>query len=592
MHKRTFLRAALSGLSLISLTIRTQMNTAALAVLPDAAVWALGLWALWQLYGAFEKQKTPARLWVLSAVFAGVMTLGQSFAALGTAEWVTGHKLEALLFFAGRVPLYCAGMQLLLRALARPGKQVHLSAVRFGGLLLLCWLPWYVCLFPGTVSTDSVSQLKIILGLMPMSNANPICQTGLVAAFRWLGETLGGGPDLAVALYCITQAVLMAWLLGTLLHLMGRSAAPRWLVWGSFAFYAFCPVFPVFAFCVGKDTNFAMAVLFLSIEVWRALHEENPKPIRWVCMGVAAVCCVVLRNAGVYLALITLAVVCLCRRRGTIPACGLACAVGVYALLHLVIIPGMHIAPMPETEEYSIPLQQVARVAAGDALTPEQAEAVDGVLVLSELRSAYNGELSDPVKNLWRTDATEDEKAAFWRAWLDIVKDNPATCLSATFHNTYAYLYPGYVSTIKPTLIIGNHSTRPASVKGYFDYTVNPLSTPLKAFTDTLLVNPLYRVLVSPGLYGWLTLLCTAVLLGTKDGILKGKALERDSKGQRPLAAGGFVCAIPALFTLVGCLFSAVNGYFRYAMPLYLCTPFLLWLISNHEGGKSHEPKV
>ena len=23
---------------------------------------------------------------------------------------------------------------------------------------------------------------------------------------------------------------------------------------------------------------------------------------------------------------------------------------------------------------------------------------------------------------------------------------------------------------------------------------------------------------------------------------------------------------------------SAVNGYFRYAMPLYLCAPLLLWL--------------
>ena len=41
--------------------------------------------------------------------------------------------------------------------------------------------------------------------------------------------------------------------------------------------------------------------------------------------------------------------------------------------------------------------------------------------------------------------------------------------------------------------------------------------------------------------------------------------------------------AVPALFTLGGCLLSAVNGYFRYAMPLYLCAPLLLWLMTD--GG-------
>ena len=124
------------------------------------------------------------------------------------------------------------------------------------------------------------------------------------------------------------------------------------------------------------------------------------------------------------------------------------------------------------------------------------------------------------------------------------------------------------MSTIKPTLLIGDQRTRTASVDGFFDYSINPLSPGLKAFTQTLNRNVLYRILVSPGLYGWLTLFACVCLIRRK-------------------GSAALICAIPALFTLAGCMLSAVNGYFRYAMPLYLSVPFLLWLVSVKGNGEN-----
>ena len=559
---RPLLCGGLSVLSMISLAIRAQESVAKVTVLPDGAVWALGMAALWMLYRAWlslDHPFAPKRLWVLSALFAGVMTLGQSFSALGTAEWVTGHKLEALLFSAGRIPLYTAGMRLLVDVLAKAGSASSASrwtGWKLGALLWLCWLPWYVCLFPGTVSVDSISMLMITYGLEPLTNANPITQTALLWLFSKIAE-IAGHPDVGIALYCILQSVLMAWVLGALVCEMLKNRAPRGLVWGSFAFYALCPVFPVFSFCVGKDTNFAMAVLFLALEAWRIVHHRDVKPA-------------LLRNPGIYLAVLTLALLLAWtlgkarrhEKRWRAPLCGLIGAVMAFAVLHTAILPMFEIAPMPETEEYSIPLQQVARVAAGGALTPEQQEAVNGVLELDKLHAAYNGELSDPVKELWRKDCTDEQKAAFWKAWPQIVLGNPMTCLSATFHNVYGYLYPGYVSTIKPTLIVGDHSGRTANTWGYFDFTVNPLSVGVEALTNKLNENALYRLLVSPGLYGWITVFA-AVWLMTK-------------RGKRELLS-----AVPALFTLAGCMLSAVNGYFRYAMPLYVSAPLLIWLVAQ-----------
>ena len=573
---------AITGLALARNSLPAQEGP----VLPGTALWALAAGAAWALYGALLRLRrpfAPVRLGVLAVLLAGVVVLGQSFAAMGTAELVTGRLPWAAVTLAGYALLIFAAMRLVAAALSVPEKGNDRrfplpgpAPVWLGALLLVCWLPWFVCLFPGTVSNDSISQLKELMGLTPMSNANPVFQTWLLGAFRQLGLWLGSA-DAGVALYCVTQAVLMAWLLGTLLDGLRRSAAPRWLFWTALAFYALCPIFPVFAFCVGKDTNFAMAVLFLSLMVKRVVDEPDRRgAARAIGLCAAAVLCALLRNPGIFLALLTLALLLawtLMRRERRacgawrLPALACACVLAVYGGLHLMVLPGLNIAPMPESENYSLPLQQVARVAAGDGLTEAQAEAVSGVLPVEELKAAYNGELSDPVKALWREDATPEQKRAFWRAWPGIVLEHPMTCLSATFHNTYGYLYPGYMSVIKPTLLIGDQSTRTASVKGLYDYTVNPLSERLEAFTDRLAQNPLYRLVVSPGLYGWIVLMSAVWLL----------------RGNR----GRLLCTVPAVFTLAGCLLSAVNGYFRYAMPLYLCAPLLLWLMA--EGGQRRQ---
>jgi len=572
MKKPLVARIVLSAITLIALSIHAGVPGAPTAVLANTAIWPLALWALWQLYGAWLRLSNPfqpRRLWGLSFFFAGIMTLGASFSAFGTSEWITGSKLSAVLYFAGRVPLYFAGMRLLLHLLSHPAKSQSVRTLPAAGALLLCWLPYYVCLFPGTVSNDSLSQMRIILGLSRWSNANPICQTGLVGVFMKLGGLLGSG-DAGVALYCVLQAVLMAWLLGSLLHEMSLAHSPKWVIALSFSFYAFCPIFPVFAFCVGKDTNFAMAVLFLALECWRVLNRSECSKLRIVCLCIASVACVVLRNPGVYLVILTLVFVLLSTLRTgrwQAPLAGLLSAAVVFGSLHLLIIPTLDIEPMPETEEYSIPLQQIARVAASSAFTPEQAAAVDGVIPVAQLKDAYNPELSDPVKDLWRKDATAEAKAAFWKAWPSIIRDHPLTCVSATFHNTYAYLYPGYVSLIKPTLLIGDQSSRTANTEGLYPFTVNPLSGSLKRFMNTLNRSALFRVLVSPGLYGWLTLLAVVCLTRGKD-------------------KRGLLCTVPALFTLAGCMLSAVNGYFRYAMPLYLSAPFLLFLLQQHQNVK------
>ena len=560
-------------------------------VMSFISTWLMALIIVFVLCRAWRNLKNPLTgisLWLLAIVFAGIMVLAESFTAMGTTELLTQNlemKMKAALYFVGRVPLFFGAMRLLQGALSgdsrliekenREASRLFLrirkpkSTLAVTLLLLACWSPYFLCLFPGTVSNDSITQLKEIYGVTALSAGNPLFQTFLLGGFCALGKVLGSA-DWAVAAYCCVQAVLMAMLFSVVLRAIGNAGAPRWLCNLSFLFFAFCPIFPVFAFCVGKDTNFAMAVLFFSLKVWQAVKppSETKSPVKngmGLCFSAALL--VLLRNPGVYLALLALLPLLLCSfgrngqsKRWIPPLCALVVTAVVWVALNLAVLPLTGAEPMTETEDKSIPLQQVARVVASapETLTEEEKSAISGVMNIDEIKKVYNGELSDPIKFLWKGNASEEQKLVFWKAWLSMASKHPATYFSATFHNSYGYLCPGYVSTVKPTLLIGQqgHTT---DLAGKFDFSVNPSTDALNNIVDQLLQQPLFRVLVAPGLYGWIVLFTIATLLfGHQKRLL--------------------LAAFPMLFSLVGCLMSAVNGYFRYAMPLYFCGPLLFTL--------------
>ena len=64
------------------------------------------------------------RLGVLAAALAGVVVLGHSFAAVGTAELVTSRLMQAVLDFAGYALMIFAAMRLCWRRFQHLEKRV------------------------------------------------------------------------------------------------------------------------------------------------------------------------------------------------------------------------------------------------------------------------------------------------------------------------------------------------------------------------------------------------------------------------------------------------------------------------------------
>ncbi|MBE0601565.1 MAG: hypothetical protein IH607_07225 [Firmicutes bacterium] len=433
-----------------------------------------GYLSLWPIPRAFGK----GPLWIAAAVFAAAATVGASFEHTGTAALVTGQIWKALIYFLGRLTAFYMGMVLALEVMIK-GRPPHrrYPAGLYALFVLLCWLPYLVALWPGSVSAGAALQMQELSGALAPGTQEPLLQTGLIGLALWIGQGVFGSTDAAVALFCVVQALLMAWLIGRAVVLIAGGGAPKWLILASLFFFALCPVFPLYAFAVSADTSFALAALWLMTVAWRAVSGRIPTRRDGISLSVSAVLCALFSNFGLWVALGTLAALLVWSllRRGEwrwSALYALACAAGAWIVVQGALLPHLALA---------------SGVRAGTSL------------------------------------AAGRETAALH----------------------YGYLMPGFVSRVSPTFIWG--------ADGVLTQSAAAVST---VFARLLTYAP-FRILASPGLYGWIALFALAVVLSRK----RWDALV--------------YLAVP-LWTLAGCLFADVNGAMGYALPICLAAPVLL----------------
>ena len=126
----------------------------------------------------------------------------------------------------------------------------------------------------------------------------------------------------------------------------------------------------------------------------------------------------------------------------------------------------------------------------------------------------------------------------------------------APFH--YGYLMPGFVSGTEPTFILGT----PEEATDHTAVAADSNKTAIAAVFGRLLTYAPFRILVSPGLYGWIALFALAVAL----------ALRRWDMTIQLL--------VPLMALAIG-MASPVNGSLGKALPVCLAAPLLLAAVAQ-----------
>ena len=554
---------------------------------PAWIVYALLLAGLWYVFLSRVKRVSKGQI-ALGLCFGVINYFASAMFAYDTWNYLNSfwRWRWAILQILGQTAVMAAAAALLCHWLERDqakewkrGKAliVRLSGSSLGrayrrrpvlftmGALLVCWSPYLVIFFPGTVVWDMAEMAAMQFGLRRITTWHPVLVTWVFSGLARFGR-LFGSDNLGVFLYMLGQSVLLANALSSALELMKRLNASRAFRLIAFSFFALTPIFPSFAQAVGKDTVYAALVLLFTVQTIELLRFGKPKALALLTYGLTALFLCLSRTNGVYLLLPTAAVLAFVLRGGLrwLAAAALGTALALVFAFNLLLVPALGIPDATASGLYSVPFQQSARTLRDHTVSAEEYAEIDRVLDAAALPALYETNISDPVKYTFRQygrgRAAETEALARYRqTWLSMFREYPLTYLEAFVAGSAGY----YAFT--PKIDASRTYNYQGGVRFTFE-TVPAGADPLDLHTAQIPAFQMARELFAAYARGWrrvpvleLFLFCAAYTW-----LLAAAALSLiRQKRARELAA-----FLPALLTLLTCVLSPVNDYFRYFLPV------------------------
>lgn len=452
------------------------------------------------------------------------------------------------------------------------------SRVKTCAILFLCWLPYLIICYPGTTLYDARTMLEQYFGLAELTNHHPYFQILLLGVFVKAGDALGSGAA-GMFVYVLLQEWAFIFVLSYMLERMrefGVSGKIRKIV---FWLYALLPVFPVYAISVGKNMNFSIVVLLLTVFLFE-LMESGESFVRsrgkMALLPVLLVLLCLFRNEGIWIVAGCLPAFLWAGRKRWKTFLGIFAGVILFAgLWFRCALPAFQVEDGSIAESLSIPFLQTARTVAyyGDEITEEERQAIDAVLEYDTLPERYLPEFSDRVKERYHNDATKEELAAYWKVYVQQFWKHPVTYVDAFLNKCYGYFYPDDPGRTKAWFVVGADIS-PLNEIGFdlyarFPAAVKQLDRLLEAFRQI----PFLGYTSSVGFYTWCTFLSMFFIA---------------QSGKKRL----LWLFVPALLVILVCVASPVNAYFRYELPVVFSVPCFLAVTVYAMNGRKKEAKT
>lgn len=427
-------------------------------------------------------------------------------------------------------------------------------------VLMVLWIPWFVMCFPGNVSYDTGTSVLYDLGIDRSNVNNPFFQNFLFGLVYRIGIVLGD-VDRGVSLYVTLQAVVFSLCIALSLTQIKRWGAPNTVVTALLLFYGCCPSFPIYAFTMGKDSNFAIAAFCFAFLLLKLLVEKEKffssrKKILY--LAVSGVLLGLLRNHGSAIVIVCLLVGVILFLKDDRKNAGRLMVVLTGIGTVLCIAPMLFQAPEGEIREsLSVPLQQTAYYFNhyGDEVTQEELAAVEAVIPV-EAFDSYRPAFADPVKAQFRNEASAGEVAAYLKVWFGQFLKHPDAYLKVLYHQSYIYFSPEAMSNVKSHRQWGyDVDAKLFELTDMEDWNTKGLrlAQTIDAYITELPVVGLFQKI---GIYTWGLIVIAAYL------VYREKYRE-------------LLSLLPVTVVLIGCCISPVNGYFRYALPVVVSVPAL-----------------
>ena len=462
------------------------------------------------------------------------------------------------------------------------------EGLAFWLLFCLCWLPYVLVFYPGTVCWDLGEMAEQFFGVEPMNTWHGVFLSWVFGGCILLGR-LAGSDHLGVLLYTLLQTGLLAYMAAQIMAFLRSRGLNRWFRLAVALFFAVTPIWGGYAQFVSKDTLYTAVLTLFTLRCTQILLLRAQKqplrgwklPLSLIVWGLLAC---LMRLNGIYVILPTALVMILFGASGMGRVKVTAALAGTVAgalLFSNVLVPALGITDSSASGIYSVCFQQSARVLRdhGDTVTPEEYAEIDAVLDAENLPDLYEPWISDPVKYTFRYFGTGTEQetqvlARYRETWLNMLKKYPLSYAETFFAGNISY----YCFTPK---IEGKTYNDQAGNRLVFETYINQIGDDPRLVRVYPPVPESLRSLVALFARGWRhiplvsLLYCCAAYTWT----LVGAALSLTRQKRWRM-----LCAfVPALMSLAVCMLSPVNDYFRYFLPIVAMTPLLVGVSVKRE---------
>ena len=440
--------------------------------------------------------------------------------------------------------------------------------------LSICYGIFLVFYYPGIINYDNANQIKEMLGfhtryldaINPISssaltNFNPILHTVLLGGMFKIGLLLGNA-NFGLFMYSLFQLLIVI-----LIYSYAISYSVKEKISPIYSFIVLLilglvPIFGYYSITAVKDTLYTAFLVLFSIEVYDFIKKDKLNNHDFINLFLVSMLVILFRNNGIYLIVLTIPFLLYKKEKFAILGV-IALIIMSYMSFNNVFLPNVGISGTSVRETLSIPFQQTARLVKlhGDKVSKEDKLIIDKILDYDNLAKDYDEDLADPVKNKFNKDAETKDLIAYFGVWFKGLIKYPILYVDATINNITSYFYP-FESSWKVY-----HKLNPKLPLVGIDYHYNNLDEARKMMHDYEVYfeySP-FGLMLNIGVITWVSILVFLALCKNKY----------------------YIVLLPNIISILFCVLSPANTYYRYIYPSLLIMVCLFPIIKKLSEKKS-----
>lgn len=323
-------------------------------------------------------------------------------------------------------------------------------------ILILCWAPYFLALYPGIFAYDNQWQYFMYID-HDISNHQPVIHTLIFGLLVSGFENITGSINKGMAAYSVFQMLVMGLGSAYIPYKIYKRSESRVLFIFSIAFLALYPVFVIFVFTGTKDSIFSLALadfMILNLDLFEdadLFFEKKRNSVLWLILIFIIYS---FRGNAVYamIPVLPFAVVFIvkkCRKYKN-----RALSLILFAMAIFIFYSGPFTAifakeKVSKAEMLSVPCQQLVRVYTyrNDELPEEEKKVFEEFFDSDKWYGYYVPEIADAAKGRLNVDVFDARKGDFIKLWTSWLKKYPGEYVDSFLENTYGfwYVWPKYV---------------------------------------------------------------------------------------------------------------------------------------------------